>query len=146
VTGFGRPCPHCGAHRVWSLDGVGPEIHWCAACGGAVKIERSVSGLEFEPIEWPSPADDRTNQLIATAIMGVRESPGPPYSSDLAAAWHVVERLEDLGWWLDLRRFADDPAIAWAATFRIEDGREVKEPGPTPALAICRAAIRSIFG
>jgi hypothetical protein len=58
----------------------------------------------------------------------------PPYSSDLMAAWEVVERLGSASRQTEIRRQGD----AWRAAF---SGTEAF--AATPALAICLAALRS---
>jgi hypothetical protein len=58
----------------------------------------------------------------------------PPYSSDLMAAWTVVERLGSESQQTEIRRQGD----VWRAGFA---GAEAF--APTPALAICLAALRA---
>jgi hypothetical protein len=62
----------------------------------------------------------------------------PHYSTDLSAAWQLVERIREPGHAFHLSRF--DPCI-WLATFR-DDGYAAQ--AETAPLAICRAALKAV--
>ncbi len=68
--------------------------------------------------------------------------PLPPYPTDIAAAWQVVERMRELGWHFEMfwRTDSDCDAI-----FRKEEHPYIPafaaEWGETPPLAICKAAL-----
>jgi len=71
----------------------------------------------------------------------------PNYSTDIAAAWLVVDKLcDDRGWFFDLGNKPSDPddmtsAFVWNAFFR----RTIVGPdAPTPAEAICLAALKAV--
>lgn len=79
----------------------------------------------------------------------------PDYSSDIAAAWRVVERLMALGWLFHVLTMSDGfvvnargyklPADGdWPKA--VMDGRFVQEVGDTAALAICLAALEAVAG
>jgi hypothetical protein len=68
----------------------------------------------------------------------------PAYSTDITAAWQVVEKMEDLGYhW----RFANvipssDPIVYTMKFMRMDT--DAKETEFTAPLAICRAALKAV--
>ena len=62
----------------------------------------------------------------------------PPFSTDIAAAWMVVERMRELGWFFEVSAECDSQ---WVAYFDKE--RYASEAADTAPLAICRAALRA---
>lgn len=44
---------------------------------------------------------------------GERQSGFPHYSTDIAAAWMVVEKMRADGWWMELRHCLDGGVPAW---------------------------------
>lgn len=70
------------------------------------------------------------------------ERPFPRYSTDLVAAWQVVEKLGSLGFWVSLSHNGNTRAAPWdfRAVSKDERKREchIEE---TPALAICKVAL-----
>ncbi len=71
----------------------------------------------------------------------------PSYSTDIAAAWTVVERMRELGWRMLLENWvsSDD---AYAAFFHPQDryryGNHIGVTDDTAPVAICRAALRAV--
>lgn len=75
----------------------------------------------------------------------------PAYSTDIAAAWQVVERLAALGWEASVTRWVQQPGVTPHTSCYLE--RNEPETGilletyeataevQAPALAICRAAL-----
>ena len=69
-----------------------------------------------------------------------------PYSTDIAAAWDVVEKLKGANWWVDIHPIlgpAPVEALWWVG---IDGGNghnpgRVTATGETAPLAICRAAL-----
>lgn len=63
----------------------------------------------------------------------------PNYSSEIAAAWQLVDRLIDQGWmWqIDMRTVEQD----WHVLIDNPDGRICSGAASTVTLAICRAAL-----
>lgn len=67
----------------------------------------------------------------------------PPYSTDIAAAWQVVEHLERTMWALSLHRSTDDNgflAEGWQAIFTDPEA-SYHAAAPTAPHAICLAAL-----
>lgn len=67
----------------------------------------------------------------------------PDYSTDIAAAWLVVERIHEHGHAITVERWLGNPELGkWSAAFTLENGHDtgqcVAESAP---LAICRAAL-----
>jgi hypothetical protein len=63
-----------------------------------------------------------------------------PYSTDIAAAWEVVEHNHDVS--VEHRAMSSTP---WAVTFqRHMDGTEFTGFADTAPLAICRAALKAV--
>ena len=78
---------------------------------------------------------------------GYRRAPRPPeeaprYTTDLQAAWHLVEWLEALGFELALMTTAKEHAQLGAWTCAVNKGQvRVRAAAATPALAISRAML-----
>ena len=68
--------------------------------------------------------------------------PVPPFSTEMAAAWSIIEHLTGKGWWVRIEhvepvhRLADE---RWTVNLGEYEG-----DGPTAPLAICRAALRAM--
>lgn len=68
---------------------------------------------------------------------------GPRYSTDMAAAWSVVENLASRGWKVDVQnRYA--PTWACHVSFPAPDYRNVFTHTNSAALSICLAALEAI--
>lgn len=66
----------------------------------------------------------------------------PRYSSKIAAAWQVVERMIALGYRLDIRWLLSNQ---WDVIFeKWPDPRRISKTDPSCALAICLAALRAV--
>lgn len=61
----------------------------------------------------------------------------PHHSTDIAAAWQVVEKLRGRGHWVDIR---DDKPSGWRVSF----GEEMTAHGNTAPEAICKAALLAV--
>lgn len=61
----------------------------------------------------------------------------PPYSTDIAAAWEVVDNMRARN--LEFEISSAPHRLPWLAKF----GRRA-EPAPTPAHAICLAALKAV--
>ncbi len=77
-----------------------------------------------------------------------KDSCPPPYSTDIAAAWEVVELFQKRGT-INLRFFqGGGPEVAWKVRIRpdiLRDGDPgVEEAAETAPLAICRAALKAV--
>lgn len=84
----------------------------------------------------------------------------PHYSTEIAAAWKVVERLKEAGWVVEIRTWgASTPqgpktlATLWKEWTtqgygrtrpQLMRGDSLQVPGDTAAHAICRAALKSV--
>ena len=69
----------------------------------------------------------------------------PPYSTDIAAAWLVVEKLENQGWHLILNNLGQPHSGKWSAQFTDVFGRvQVYGEAETSPHAICLAALKTI--
>lgn len=82
---------------------------------------------------------------------GMRGYDIPKFTTDIAAAWQVVEKLASRGIRLVLEDWRNDPRIAepyqdsWAALFNLPDGHDTGQVvGADACLAICRAALRTV--
>jgi hypothetical protein len=64
----------------------------------------------------------------------------PPFTTDIAAAWLVVERMRELGWSLDLHGSSDTGWTAWLKG----DGFKVFACADTAPEAICAAALKAM--
>lgn len=70
----------------------------------------------------------------------------PAFSSDIAAAWLVVERMVALGFEFELDYNPFIKAAPWTAFFFRTPNKGISFPdgGSTAAEAICRAAVRAV--
>lgn len=67
----------------------------------------------------------------------------PPFSTDMAAAWQVVEKLQELGWHLILTH----PTLTrWHVKLETGTGQCEVAAHESPARAICLAALRAVTG
>ena len=65
----------------------------------------------------------------------------PRYCSDIAAAWQVIERMWDLGWYVDMGHYEDE----WEVAF-YNGLQRYEDCGWPPAAVICRAALLAVCG
>lgn len=82
-------------------------------------------------------------------VMGINEqddvledgSRVPPYSVDIAAAWVVLERVQEVG---SLQNFG---GFGWRCEIHttVPDHHDAASEADTAPLAICRAALRSVL-
>lgn len=89
---------------------------------------------------------------VAEKLMGWRRVP-PRYSTDIAAAWEVLEKLDAMGLKVEVgNRVEGARGGGWFAAVTRWGGKECEECGspyvvedvsaaPTAPLAICRAAL-----
>lgn len=69
--------------------------------------------------------------------------PLPHYSTDIAAAWEVVERLSAENWIFDLLEGAHEGASPWRAHF-MREGERSNGYGDSAPHAICLAALKAV--
>ena len=69
----------------------------------------------------------------------------PAYSTEIAAAWQVVEKMMERGWYLFLDTAGFD-GEEWRAQFRDPESRFARGEAATAPLAICRAALAALSG
>lgn len=113
------------------------------------------SNRRENPVDQPTRSTPRAagsdlNALLFEAFFGHRpDEPAPPFSTDLATAWILLQRLLEEHRWVEVVGTGDGGWIC-----RIHDpgysdpqwlGTVVGE-GPTAPLAICRAAQRIAEG
>ena len=100
-------------------------------------------------------AGPRLDSLIAEKLMNWlpknREETWaliPCYSTDIAAAWLVVEKLKALNQRLGLSQGIVDQDEEWVFTFTDWTTTKRSEPvyAETAPLAICRAALKTVIG
>ena len=91
------------------------------------------------------PAGIKIDKLIAQQVM--RKSKPLKYSTDIAAAWEVLEQVYDAYGHFKIRlmKYHLHQGIGWAQPYGCQIGEGVKFVcADTPALAICRAALTHI--
>lgn len=89
---------------------------------------------EWTHERWRNPADQ--NVWLTT----------PHYSESIAAAWQVVERLQQEGFDVAVTVGGDWPKWNHLWFCRIGGIAEVEEAAPSVSLAICRAALAAVGG
>lgn len=69
----------------------------------------------------------------------------PLYSSDIAAAWSIVEKMQELGWTFAIELFEDNGN--YSAYFKNTQNRDrYVGNADTAPLAICLAALKALGG
>ena len=90
-----------------------------------------------------------TGPLAVPKLNGVSEyalAPVPEYSTEIAAAWEVAEKLAAKGHRLILEDHRDNPhSPGWWARFDLANGHDTGDVvAATAPLAICRAALKAV--
>lgn len=89
-------------------------------------------------------AGHELDAIITTAVMGFDQcDTDSPYSTDIAAAWEVVEELQSRGIYIDIRTCADFYE-AQALEYIIDRHFETVAD-PSISLAICRCALLTLI-
>lgn len=65
------------------------------------------------------------------------------YSTDIAASWEIVEKMNSMEFYLELFQF-DINGLSWSAQFIHPAKLEHKCVSETPSHAICMAALRAL--
>jgi hypothetical protein len=96
---------------------------------------------KHSPLYIPSGKPWRTHHIDARPV--------PQFSTNIAAAWQVVERMHDLGWWLDANAyFSDDAGCNAGFTPKNTTGWNGRPDhaanAPTLPHAICLAALKAV--
>ena len=99
------------------------------------RIHVHVIGRE---VRWlgDRPVDAEHARQVGSEAMA---RPVPPYSTDISAAFPLLERFERFS---RVERLTDHPPHHWAAMVKRGEQLYFGE-GETPALAICRAALKA---
>jgi hypothetical protein len=95
------------------------------------------------------------DDLVAEKVMGrppqeyadARGRPGwvPPFSTSIAAAWEVVEKVQQLGWMLNGVRCLDRLEHGdWVCIFERRGQPDAYKHSPTAPHAICLAALKAV--
>ena len=84
-------------------------------------------------------------ESTAGGIWTSRGLPIPPYSTDIGAAWRVLEHLQAADWGVDI---TDDLRRHWTVTLIPPSGRrpDSEAVGASAPLAICIAALQTVGG
>lgn len=130
-------------HVVWQKDG--ERDPWKGSRDWEIQKERYTPLIKFDPMKH-----------IEHGLID--------FSQDISSAWQVVEKLNDLGWQIelaDMRKSPDDPGW-WVELCRYEPIEDENAPiemqgkpfathywmydcsAPTVELAICRAALLAV--
>jgi hypothetical protein len=122
------------------------------------ELDAEVARQVFGDTVWPDPkyGPRRSKPGSNDGIL----QPIPPYSSEIGAAWAVVERMRELYYSFayvqshDMASFLREPWAAfslsvapprWGTEPKMFEGEVIEWRGSGPApLAICRAALRAV--
>lgn len=97
------------------------------------EVHRKVMGGS---VDYPA-----TDTSLAYTVV----SPAPRYSTDIAAAWRVVEKLASHNHRLTLEDWRDSKHAGWSALVTLSNGHDTGDViAETMPLAICRAALKAI--
>lgn len=88
-------------------------------------------------------AGKEMDALVAEYVFGEAggENPPQPYSTDLTAAWTVVDSICDDGYRLQLSGARTWQARFYKSVAKTLETRAIERTGATPAEAICLAAL-----
>ncbi len=100
-----------------------------------------VNGTRWDEETWIGAEDDPCAPPPGTRV---GQTP-PPYSTDIAAAWEVAEKLCDM---FDesfslTRAWDNDMRDVWRVVIEIESGVWIEVDGDTAPMAICLAALKA---
>ena len=106
---------------------------------------RSMLGGEVtpaRPVEILLPDTEGDMPWVGGKLPGRSYDGVPEFTTDIAAAFTVVEKMREDGWcFVDLTSYGD---CTWRATFDTgSDSASASDVAPTLPLAICRAALRA---
>lgn len=112
-------------------------------------VAEKVMKLSVDRVWYDGPYPNRKGVGEFTPMYGRRQESGfpahdvPNYSTDIAAAWQVVEKLTDTGEFCLIT--CTDKPIKWICELMDDDPDERTERDrcDSVCLAICRAALRS---
>jgi len=84
---------------------------------------------------------DSYDSEITCNLCGQAPDSPPRYSSDISAAWQVVEKMRELGWYIELNQYFDDDG--WQAFWDKpnDDSGVVGKRAKSAARAICESAL-----
>lgn len=101
--------------------------------------------MGYTDVHFNGPTDRLANLWYGHAPGEEWHSEPPEYSTDMAEAWKVVERLVALGYWISLSHNGNTHAAAW--DFRIVDRKNERDRhitiSETAPLAICCTALKA---
>lgn len=101
--------------------------------GVALRVPKELLDGQTNPIVW---IDSRNETGTARKVL-------PHYSTDIAAAWLVWDRITEKDYDLALQRDWNLPR-EWVVTKSDSDCRAIFAYGSTAPLAICRAALQAV--
>ena len=119
------------------------------------ELDAMVGAKVFEIDKW-CPDGEGEFDLICTCECGPPRTwharqPLPHFSTDIAAAWEVVERLYDEHWIVGIGSLAENPrgwrcelCNMWPDDFE-RAPTDIEANGDTAPLAICRAALLAVM-
>lgn len=90
-------------------------------------------------------ADDFAGCLPALGVELVGEHHWPPFSTDIAAAWQVVEKMRENGYWLELEESSISVLPFWTCRFLHAMDRDGECHADTALIAICKAALLAVM-
>ncbi len=70
----------------------------------------------------------------------------PNYSTDIAEAWEVVEKITEKHWKFKLRRLPGKDYMAYFQNLLSFPTESESAPSKSAPLAICRAALKAVLG
>ena len=99
----------------------------CGGVGDVMKLTRE---------QILEASDEELNKLVNMYVMNYAAPDGTPFSTDISAAWQVVEKVKDLD------KYGFDICCGeWGYTIQVGFYDEVMAEADTAPRAICRAAL-----
>lgn len=103
-------------------------------------FRRAVRQITREDGYWIAP----DVYIFESDALGTSLLPLPGYSTNVGAAWEVIDFVIAKGYEWHIAGPLGSSAPGWEATVNESEGLVAKECGETVALAICRAALSTI--
>lgn len=111
------------------------------------KIDDMPAGRELDALVAEKVMDDPVDRQIVDQhgfeiILRRSRLVLPRYSTDISAAWKIVEHLRSRNMFVELSEMGINKD--WSCSFDGEDGKTVHAEGDTAPMAICMAALLAV--
>lgn len=115
-----------------------------------MQASRELDALVAEKVMGWTPRGPHPIFASRVFATGHSDTFAPYFSSDVLAAWQVVQKMRELGWWMRLQSPFESDDSTWNAGFTAHsctgwNGRpDHSGQGDTAPLAICLASLKAL--